>query len=626
MAGGVAVAPGPRVETVGVRFTPAGLAPLCAFPQARLADRIVPLDGLRAPGLRTIAAAAAEAPTLGDALDALRRELPRAYASAAPLDARLLIAVARITDSGGTAPLEAIAKTVGASPRWLERHFQAAVGIDPEAAGPPGALPPRRRRPRGRRFGRRGRRGPRPRLLRPGALHRRVPRLRRRCPAPFRPGPAGRADPLLRRSRPDRLIRVGFFQDRQRRLADTSFRDTTLEPQEGRDGETNPGTRGPWSPLRPPCSSWRAARLTPVRRRQSCPAGSRAAGRVEGRRAVHRALDRRRRATMIGTSAHAQGRQAQRLRVRAGGAEGRRGRLHRSARRSGADRIHRHRAVPTTRSCSPIPPTISQARRLPHWPVQHLTAWIDGGADGKGPRLEFAMTRRPASPDAGRPLQRVAVRGRTPGRGSTPRDVPSPPDRWPRPESDLKTFAQSGISPALCARSAPSITRVTVTAGKTTAVSLGQPRQVARAHGQFLRCGDRCHVRNAHGSGAVSSKAVMRAPRPEDREPLVDGLRERGCEQPGPERQNGHQGREWMRGAWRRSRWCRSGPFFTFGLGCPRGNKHAREADGRLPPDEARHRASAPPSHEADASLAENFQHGVEISTGELLTATRGDA
>ena len=132
MAGGVAVAPGPRVETVGVRFTPAGLAPLCGFPQARLANRIVPLDGLRAPGLRAVAAAAAEAPTLGDALDALRRELPRAYATTVPLDARLLTAVARITDSGGTAPLEAIAKTVGASPRWLERHFQAAVGITPK--------------------------------------------------------------------------------------------------------------------------------------------------------------------------------------------------------------------------------------------------------------------------------------------------------------------------------------------------------------------------------------------------------------------------------------------------------------------------------------------------------------
>ena len=28
----------------------------------------------------------------------------------------------------------------------------------------------------------------------------------------------------------------------------------------------------------------------------------------------------------------------------------------------------------------------------------HLTAWIDGGADGKGPRLEFAMTKAPCEP------------------------------------------------------------------------------------------------------------------------------------------------------------------------------------------------------------------------------------
>ena len=124
--------PAARVESIGVRFTPAGLAPLCGFPQVRLANRIVPLDRLRAPGLRTVAAAAAEASTLGDALDALRRELPRAYASTVPLDARLLTAVARITESGGTMPLEALAKAVGASPRWLERHFQAAVGITPK--------------------------------------------------------------------------------------------------------------------------------------------------------------------------------------------------------------------------------------------------------------------------------------------------------------------------------------------------------------------------------------------------------------------------------------------------------------------------------------------------------------
>ena len=130
MAGGVALAPGRRVESVGVRFTPAGLAPLCPFPQARLADRIVRLDGVAG------AAACAPwppppptAPTLGDALDALRRELPRAYASTAPLDAAAADAPSRASPtSGGTVPLEALAQAAGASPRWLERHFQAAVG------------------------------------------------------------------------------------------------------------------------------------------------------------------------------------------------------------------------------------------------------------------------------------------------------------------------------------------------------------------------------------------------------------------------------------------------------------------------------------------------------------------
>ena len=103
MAGGVAMAPGRRVETVGVRFTPAGLAPLCPFPQARLANRIVaPRRGCGRRGLRTVAAAAAEAPTLADAVDALRtRAAARLCLDRAPSTPRLLTAVARITDSGG---------------------------------------------------------------------------------------------------------------------------------------------------------------------------------------------------------------------------------------------------------------------------------------------------------------------------------------------------------------------------------------------------------------------------------------------------------------------------------------------------------------------------------------------
>jgi AraC-like DNA-binding protein len=133
MTGGIALAPGRHVESVGVRFTPAGLAPLCPFPQAQLANRIVGVDAVpAAPLLRTLADAALGAPTLDAAVAALGRELPCAYAKAAPIDPRLLSAVTRIAASGGTVSIDALTRTTGASSRWLERRFQASVGVTPK--------------------------------------------------------------------------------------------------------------------------------------------------------------------------------------------------------------------------------------------------------------------------------------------------------------------------------------------------------------------------------------------------------------------------------------------------------------------------------------------------------------
>jgi methylphosphotriester-DNA--protein-cysteine methyltransferase len=132
MLGAVALSPGARIESLGIRFTPAGLAPLCPFPQARLADRIVPVDAIDAPGLQRLADAAIDAPTLAGALRAVRRALPREFGAAPAPDARLLAAVARITASGGATPVEAITRAVGATPRWLERQFQASVGVTPK--------------------------------------------------------------------------------------------------------------------------------------------------------------------------------------------------------------------------------------------------------------------------------------------------------------------------------------------------------------------------------------------------------------------------------------------------------------------------------------------------------------
>lgn len=128
----VAIAPGRRVETVGVRFTPVGLSPLCPFPQARLADRLVSVATLKAPLLDRLTRGVLAADSVDDALGVLGRGLSSAYAHRPAVDPRVLAAVARITESHGTASMAAITRDGGLSSRSLERRFQAAVGLSPK--------------------------------------------------------------------------------------------------------------------------------------------------------------------------------------------------------------------------------------------------------------------------------------------------------------------------------------------------------------------------------------------------------------------------------------------------------------------------------------------------------------
>jgi transcriptional regulator GlxA family with amidase domain len=62
----------------------------------------------------------------------VRRALVGAYAAAAPVDARVLDAVTLLAASTGDVSLTALSRAVGATPRWLERRFQQAVGVSPK--------------------------------------------------------------------------------------------------------------------------------------------------------------------------------------------------------------------------------------------------------------------------------------------------------------------------------------------------------------------------------------------------------------------------------------------------------------------------------------------------------------
>ena len=81
MESAVAIAPGHAVETLGVTFTPCGLAPLCEAPQHALVDRLVDVRDVATPGLRRLVADVSSAPSLPAALELVQRGLARLYES-----------------------------------------------------------------------------------------------------------------------------------------------------------------------------------------------------------------------------------------------------------------------------------------------------------------------------------------------------------------------------------------------------------------------------------------------------------------------------------------------------------------------------------------------------------------
>jgi AraC-like DNA-binding protein len=132
MESGVAVAPGRAVETIGVKFAPCGLAPLCDVPQHTLTDLLLDVGDVAGPRLRRLVARAGAAASLPDALRLLHSGLLHLFAAAPPPHPRLQSAVAGILRSGGDISMDRLHAAVGTSPRWLERRFRDDVGVAPK--------------------------------------------------------------------------------------------------------------------------------------------------------------------------------------------------------------------------------------------------------------------------------------------------------------------------------------------------------------------------------------------------------------------------------------------------------------------------------------------------------------
>jgi len=128
----VELAPGGRVDVIGMRLEAGVASALVAEPMAELVDRLPELGAVAPELARGLAEELAE-PRRGDDWRAvLERRLVRALERGARPPSAAERAVARLRARGGRLAIGALAQELGRSPRQLEREFRARVGFGPK--------------------------------------------------------------------------------------------------------------------------------------------------------------------------------------------------------------------------------------------------------------------------------------------------------------------------------------------------------------------------------------------------------------------------------------------------------------------------------------------------------------
>lgn len=128
----IALSPASQFETVGVRFTPFGLAPLCRHPQDALSDRLTPAIDALSPTIFGIVADAGQVDSLEEALRVLEVGLAAVFARMTPEPDAVASAVRLIERTGGTISIDRIVRDTGITTRQLERQFRLRVGLPPK--------------------------------------------------------------------------------------------------------------------------------------------------------------------------------------------------------------------------------------------------------------------------------------------------------------------------------------------------------------------------------------------------------------------------------------------------------------------------------------------------------------
>jgi AraC-like DNA-binding protein len=134
ITGPIFISPTGTVQSLGIRFQPAGTLPFLRVPLNEITDRVVELGGLSSKLERDLLNAADTAESLSQKVTAVEKFLSACLLNN-QYDLRLIQLAATIVASAGLTPVDQLARDAGVSGRQLERRFLRDVGINPKLLG-----------------------------------------------------------------------------------------------------------------------------------------------------------------------------------------------------------------------------------------------------------------------------------------------------------------------------------------------------------------------------------------------------------------------------------------------------------------------------------------------------------
>ncbi len=121
-----------RVETIGVRFHPAGAAPLLRVAANETSGHSVGFVDLGGRPAGELEERVHDAASARHAMRRIESYLLARLDNACSIDPAITAALARITATSGSASVEELARSAGLGMRQLERRFAAGVGLSPK--------------------------------------------------------------------------------------------------------------------------------------------------------------------------------------------------------------------------------------------------------------------------------------------------------------------------------------------------------------------------------------------------------------------------------------------------------------------------------------------------------------